>query len=340
MIRLANSQDLSAIDALALNTIEAMHTDGLFQWSNDYPRKEHFAQDIEKDFCYVYAQGENILGVMSVMPENEESYREISWIKEHSLVLHRLMVSPDSRRKGIAKAMVLFAYELVALKKVESLKIDTHPHNLPMRNLLKSLHFVELDFMHGIFRIGYERVHHSLGLSKILIFGNAGTGKTTLGKQLSKKLNLKALPLDSVYWLKDWQSVPDVKFTKTIQTFMQDHDRFVMDGNYMRSESLTARLSYADTLIFLDYDLSVAVQGIKKKEKTYRHRYRTDMAEGCIEEVDQEFLGYIINFNKNRKPALLRILQQYEKEKCCYMFQTREALESWLNTVKDVSYVR
>lgn len=340
MIRLANLQDLSAIDTLALNTIEAMHTDGLFQWTLDYPRESHFAQDIEDNFCYVYVQGDEVLGVMSVMPENEESYREISWIKENSLVLHRLMVNPSSRRKGIARALILFAYELVGLKNLESLKIDTHPHNLPMRNLLKSLHFVELDFMHGIFRIGYERVHHSLGLNRILIFGNAGTGKTTLGKQLSKKLNLKALPLDSVYWLKDWQSVPDAIFTKTIQDFMRHHERFVMDGNYMRSASLNERLAHADTLIFLDYDLSVALQGIKQREKTYRHRYRTDMAEGCIEEVDQEFLGYIVNFNKNRKPALLRILQQYEKEKCCFVFQTRDALESWLNTVKDVSYVR
>lgn len=340
MIRQATLKDLPAIDALAVKTIQAMHVEGLFQWTLDYPREPHFAIDIEHSVCFVYVQHNEILGVMSVMREREESYREIQWMRSKSLVVHRLMVDPSTRRQGIAKSLILFAYELVADKELESLKIDTHPNNLPMRQLLKSLHFVELDFLHGIHRIAYERVHHDLALSKVLIFGNSGTGKTTLTKQLSIKRELAPLPLDSVYWLPNWQSLSDDIFTQKVDDFMSTNERFVMDGNYMRSSSLSRRLAKADTLIFLDYDLTVALQGVKQREKEYRHRYRTDMAEGCIENVDQEFLSYIVEFNKKRKPALLRLLKAHEREKCCYVFQTREALENWLNSIKDVSYVR
>ncbi len=340
MIRLATTHDLIAIDSLAVKTIQAMHAEGLFQWSLAYPRQSHFHIDIEQGVCYVYVQNGEVLGVMSVMPEREDSYREIQWIKKDSLVVHRLMVDPSTRRQGIAKSLILFAYELVSDKSLQSLKIDTHPNNLPMRSLLKSLHFVELDFLHGIHRIAYERVHHDLALTKVLIFGNSGTGKTTLTKQLSKKRNLAALPLDSVYWLPNWQSLPDETFTRKVDDFMRSNDRFVMDGNYMRSASLPKRLEAADTLIFLDYELNVALQGVKQREKEYRHRYRTDMAEGCIENVDQEFLSYIVEFNKKRRPALLRLLNSHERTKCCYVFQTREALENWLNSIKDVSYVR
>ena len=37
-------------------------------------------------------------------------------------------------------------------------------------------------------------------MNRIVVLGPSGTGKTTVGVELAKKLGLKALHLDSVYW--------------------------------------------------------------------------------------------------------------------------------------------
>lgn len=330
-IRKATLEDLNAIDRLALNVIQTMRDDGLFQWDVSYPRAAHFAHDIQAEALYVCALNETIIGIMSVLPENDPPYQEITWLRQDSLVIHRLMVHPNFRRYGVAQALLTQAYELAGERRLTSVKIDTHPHNTAMRSLLKKNHFVELDFLHGIFRIAYERVHDSQALKRVLIFGNAGTGKTTLARDLAHKRNLRPCHLDSIYWKKDWESLSDEEFTTQVEAFMQNTEGFTMDGNYTNSQSLQKRLSHADTLIFLDYSTSTALHGIIEREKRYRHRFRTDMAEGCIENIDDEFLDYVAGYHKKRRILILELFAQYYKDKMCLRFTSRAQLEHWMS---------
>jgi adenylate kinase family enzyme/ribosomal protein S18 acetylase RimI-like enzyme len=329
-IRNATLEDLDAVDHLALTVIESMREGGLFQWDVSYPRASHYAQDIHENVVFVCLLEGVIVGVMSVHPENDPPYQEITWLKDHSLVLHRLIVDPKHRRLGIAQRLLDHAYRMVGERGYASLKIDTHPHNTAMRSLLKKNHFVELDFLHGIFRIAYEKIHHTQAIQKVLIFGNAGTGKTTLARDLAYKQNLTACHLDSIYWKKDWQSLPDEEFTQRVAAFIEQTPSFTMDGNYTNSQSLPLRLSAADTLIFLDYSTSDALQGIIQREKQYRHRFRTDMAEGCIENIDDEFLDYVAGYHTQRRLLILKLFAAHYKEKVCLRFTSRAQLEHWM----------
>jgi hypothetical protein len=106
-----------------------------------------------------------------------------------------------------------------------------------------------------------------------------------------------------------------------------------MDGNYLNSKILDLRLQHADTIIYLDYPTQMALNGIKQREKVYAGRWRTDMAEGCIEKIDQEFLSYVFNFNKTRRPTILSILQKVEPTKNTFIFKSRDSLNQFIDSL-------
>jgi len=331
MIRLATKHDLDAIDALSVKTIDSMHRKKLRQWQFSYPRKPHFFDDVTHERLYVYDDDGVISGVMALYKENEESYRDVTWLRKHALVVHRLMIDPDYQKLGLGTAMFDYAINMMKTWGYESIKVDTHPANSPMRALLKRLQFQYRGYLPKIHRLAYERISHT-SMKKIVILGSPGTGKTTLSRMLSRRLGLKALHLDTVYWLRNWQAMDIERFTKTVRSFMASHEHFVMDGNYMLTPSFEDRLHVADTIILLNYDTKEALRGIIEREAQYKHTYRSDMATGCIEELDQEFLQYVAFFD-DKKKKLNGVLSSLAHDKNVLIFNDRRAMQQWLNTL-------
>ena len=75
-----------------------------------------------------------------------------------------------------------------------------------------------------------------------------------------------------------------------------------MDGNY--SSTLAARLSRADTVVFLDMPTALCLWRVLCR--TLRHlmdigRTRDDMAKGCLERSDWPFLKYVYSYRRDRK---------------------------------------
>ena len=85
---------------------------------------------------------------------------------------------------------------------------------------------------------------------KILLWG--GGGKTSLGKALSKKLNVPFVELDALHFLPNWVERPAEEFKQLVEETLDDmHDGWVVDGQYQNKlGSLT--LEQADTLIWLE----------------------------------------------------------------------------------------
>lgn len=332
MIRKAKTTDLDAIDALSQAVIEDMHSNAIFQWNQTYPRKAHFKTDITHDALYVFEENQEILGVMAFYEENETVYKDIEWLRRHSMVIHRILVMPHHQKKHIGSSFMRFAIEYAHKHGYESIKIDTYPANYKMRSFLKKHNFIELDYLKQIHRIAFERIIEIGKMHKIMVLGSSGTGKTTLARLLSKKLHIPHLPLDTVYWQKDWASLSKPEFARIIRNYLKKHDRYVIEGNYTNSVTFMERLHHADTIILLDYPVHNAIKGIFEREKRYKHRYRSDMAEGCIEEVDQEFLQYVYNF-KQKTRKMLAVINQYKGRKNILTFQSRATLMRWLDTI-------
>jgi adenylate kinase family enzyme len=170
-------------------------------------------------------------------------------------------------------------------------------------------------------------------MSKIVILGSSGTGKTTLSRRLSEKLQIKALHLDSVYWKKDWEHIDKKEFDVYMKNFLAKHKEWAIDGNYTNNDHFKYRLDAADTIIVLDFGRQVSLQGIHERAHEYKHQVRSDMAEGCVEGIDQVFLQYVANFHKVKAKYLKAIVNQYKYKKQVLIFKNRNELYEWYNSL-------
>jgi len=332
MIRLARQEDLEALDALSVRAVKAMRKQNIHQWDEDYPRKRHFVEDIKHERLFVYEAKTGIAGAMALFEGHEEAYEPIDWLREKSLIVHRFFVDPASQKTGIGSALVLHAIKTGQKRGASSIKIDTYPANAPMRKLLKRHQFSERGYIASIHRIAYERLIDRSFLNRIVILGRSGSGKTTLARILGEKLSSTVLHLDTVYWLRNWTALPKREFQEKVRRFIKENPRFVMDGNYLHTPTFEDRLQAADTIILLNYDRQEALKGIIRREEEYKHRYRSDMASGCIEEIDQKFLQYVTFFDRYRKRIEGR-MNALNHKKLILRFSSRQALEDWLSTL-------
>ena len=152
-------EDLNELDELAVLVINDMKKSLIPQWELDYPRYNNFLGDVKTKSLYLFKVNGKIVGSCTVLPENDPPYKTIdSWIKNKSLVIHRMLVHPSYRKEGIAKVFIDNAIKLCKERKYESIKTDTHLENYKMRNFLKKNGFIELDYLETIDRLAYEFV--------------------------------------------------------------------------------------------------------------------------------------------------------------------------------------
>ena len=168
---------------------------------------------------------------------------------------------------------------------------------------------------------------------KIAILGGSGAGKTTICRHLGEKLHIPSLHLDSVYWIKDWEHIGREEFHRYMTNFFVKNKSWAIDGNYMNNEHFKTRLDLADVIIFLDFGTQKSLEGIYKRANSYKHQVRSDMAEGCIEGVDQVFLQYVANYYKYKSKFLTATINKYKNRKQVYIFKNREELYNWYNAL-------
>lgn len=86
-------------------------------------------------------------------------------------------------------------------------------------------------------------------MNKIIVIGTTGSGKSTVARKLSQKLNLPYIQLDFLFWKPKWEESTDEEFFSKIEKTI-DKPQWVLDGNYGRTNHLTWK--EADTVIWID----------------------------------------------------------------------------------------
>lgn len=146
---------------------------------------------------------------------------------------------------------------------------------------------------------------------KIAVLGYSGSGKSTLAGTLAERHALPCLHLDSVFWSAGWTQREHAEALRTVSDFLQ-RDNWVIDGNY-RSLLQKERLADADQILFLQFPRFLCLYRVFKRLFQNKGRTRPDMAEGCIEKVDAEFVWWVLY--KGRRKAVRehyrKIREQY-----------------------------
>ena len=144
-------------------------------------------------------------------------------------------------------------------------------------------------------------------MKRILVIGCSGSGKTTLARWLASRLRLPLVILDREYWGPGWIAPPEEEWRKTVRT-LADRDAWVMDGTY--HATLSERLPTADTVVWLDFGRGRCLWRVLWRSLAYRGSVRSDMAAGCPERFDLEFLRYVWHFNEQTRPRIGTALAQ------------------------------
>ena len=140
VFRKSTLSDAPAIWIILQDAIERRRLDGSQQWQDGYPNVETIEADIQKNIGYILEIHGKIAGYAAVILNDEPAYDKIEgqWLTNGDfLVVHRLAVSEDFFRKGIAKLIFENIEKLALEKNIPSIKVDTNFDNAAMLHILE-----------------------------------------------------------------------------------------------------------------------------------------------------------------------------------------------------------
>lgn len=174
-LRATTEADLDAILAIIEDGRASLDALGIDQWQNGYPTVEVLQEDIQQKHGYIALDDDGKpVGIISAIFGGERQYDTIhngSWLTESMshepryCAIHRVAVAKDASGKGVASFMMQAIEDIARKQNVESVRIDTHEGNTPMRKLITKCGYTECGIVYVIdrhettrARVAYEKL--------------------------------------------------------------------------------------------------------------------------------------------------------------------------------------
>jgi len=124
-------------------------------------------------------------------------------------------------------------------------------------------------------------------MNRVMIYGGSGSGKSTLARDIGKITGLPVVHIDPMYFRAGWVQRPKPETTELVLAAMT-REEWVFDGNH--HGTFPDRIARADTIVFMDFPTWLRVTRVIWRTIRYRGKNRPDMAAGCPERFDMEFI--------------------------------------------------
>lgn len=168
-------------------------------------------------------------------------------------------------------------------------------------------------------------------MSKIMVIGCGGAGKSTFSRQLQQATGLRLIHLDRHYWQPNWMETSKEAWkAKVIQ--LANEESWIIDGNY--GGTMEIRFDKADTIVFLDRSKWLCLYRVTKRLIQNYGRTRSDMGEDCQERFSWEFMKYVYHYNRTRKPKILDQLDKLKTSKEVFILKNEREIKAFLQTMK------
>jgi adenylate kinase family enzyme len=162
---------------------------------------------------------------------------------------------------------------------------------------------------------------------RVLVIGSGGAGKSTFAAALGARLRLPVVHLDAHYWHPGWVATPEAEWRDRVDRLTAG-EAWVMDGNY--GGTLDQRLAACDAVVFLDLPRRLCLARVLRRWARYAGRSRPDMAPGCPERLRWEFLRWIWDYPRSRRPAILRRLAALPPDRRVVVLRSPAAVADFL----------
>ena len=174
-------------------------------------------------------------------------------------------------------------------------------------------------------------------MKKIVVVGSTGSGKTTLAKALSKKLNIPHVELDSLSWLPGWQQRPTYELMEIVEK-ITDGSEWVICGNYPKLRVFT--IYQADCLVWLDYPFIICFwQTLKRsfRQIVKREKYSNGDQETFVRLCTPKssiLLWLIKNFKQRNKIYAQMMQDPFYKDKTFVRLKSHKQAKQWLEKIE------
>lgn len=162
-LRPATNADLPRMWEMILQAKAQMYRENKQQWDESYPLPTHLQADIDKGYAHVLEEEGSVIAYGAIAFDGEPAYDAIDgkWLSvQPYVVLHRLAVADEAKRKGVAVRFFQEVMKLALSKGIHSFKVDTNFDNLYMHKVLSKCGFEycgEIHYPRGD-RWGYELI--------------------------------------------------------------------------------------------------------------------------------------------------------------------------------------
>jgi adenylate kinase family enzyme len=174
-------------------------------------------------------------------------------------------------------------------------------------------------------------------MRRINVTGTSCSGKTSLARELARRLGLPHVELDALFWGPDWTPVPSETFRARLAVAL-DSDGWVADGGYAAVRDIT--WARADTVIWLDYPMRTVlarwarrtIARIRTQEEFWpgtgnRESVRNALRRGGL-------LWWILSTHRRRQRTMAAAVAERSDLRWVRLRSPAEA-ERWLSSVRE-----
>ncbi len=146
-IRAVNASEAKEVLKIYHSCVCQHQEKGFNQWDADYPNLQTIHKDLQNRWLFgAYVEG-GLVAVISITEDEPVEYRAVTWENESYYIIHRLCVSEQWLRKGIAKELMGFAEGYALQKEKKSIRLDTYSLNKGALLFYKKLGYRQAGFV-------------------------------------------------------------------------------------------------------------------------------------------------------------------------------------------------
>jgi adenylate kinase family enzyme len=146
-------------------------------------------------------------------------------------------------------------------------------------------------------------------MQRVLVIGSPGAGKSTFAVALGAATGLPVIHIDHLFWKAGWVRTPDEEYVARVRAAVAG-DRWIFDGG--NTSTFDLRFPRADTIVWLKRSRYLCLWRIAGRVLTTYGTVRRDMAPGCPEKLDWEFLKWVWNFPRDYDPKISAALDRHD----------------------------
>lgn len=157
-------------------------------------------------------------------------------------------------------------------------------------------------------------------MKRILVTGNAGSGKTTLSRKLASSMRLPLYGLDAIVWKTGWEKTPDQEKREKIRQ-MTASEAWIIDG--VSGQAFKA----ADKIYFLDLPLYKCLFNIFKRFLANGPTTRDTLPPNCPEYIGVfKALKVAFAYQKKTRPFIIELIGEYPEKEVVWIKNHSEIL--------------